>query len=189
MQGTAAAPTGHPSPLPTLPLQPRGTPTCEVPTVLLFNLLSRLKLLFGMPLSHLVLQVDGVSLLPVRHPEKQAECLTFPGPPLSFIQSNRASNNRAPGAPLVKHSKPAGPKGSSGHGGEGGHPGACMRKADTPAGPEVQEPEAWKHRKAKRREALMSGQPNQHGNWSSGKAKAHSRPKPAPSRLAPAQVT
>lgn len=36
---------------------------CEVPAVLLFNLLSRLKLLFGMSLSHLVLQVDGVSLL------------------------------------------------------------------------------------------------------------------------------
>lgn len=36
---------------------------CEVPAVLLIDLLCRLKLLFGMPLRHLVPQVDRVSLL------------------------------------------------------------------------------------------------------------------------------
>ena len=56
---------GHviPSLRPPAPLQAR--PTCEVPAVLLFNLLSCLKLLLGMPLSHLVLQVQWISLFPV----------------------------------------------------------------------------------------------------------------------------
>lgn len=39
--------------------------TCEVPAVLLIDLLCCLKLLFGMPLCYLVPQVDRVSLFPV----------------------------------------------------------------------------------------------------------------------------
>lgn len=62
-----------------------GTPTCEVPTVLLLNLLSRLKLLFGMPLRHLVLQVHGVSLLPVGTSREPSEPRASPGPPLPFL--------------------------------------------------------------------------------------------------------
>lgn len=76
--------------------QGQTTPTCEVSTVLLLDLQSRLELLFGMPLSHLVLQVDGVSLLPVRHPEKQAEPPASPSPPPS-----RATGLPSPGPQVL----------------------------------------------------------------------------------------
>lgn len=127
--------------LPPAPLWARRIPTCEVPAVLLFNLLSRLKLLFGMPLSHLVLQVDGVSLLPIGTSRNLAEPSHLPHALLSASLSRITGLPPTARAPLGEHSAACWP-----HRELWAETG---KNSDAPAGPRVQVPEAWEHRKAK----------------------------------------
>lgn len=127
--------------LPPAPLWARRTPTCEVPAVLLFNLLSRLKLLFGMPLSHLVLQVDGVSLLPVGTSRNLAEPSHLPHALLSASLSRITGLFPTARAPLVEHRAACWP-----HRELWAEKG---KRSDAPAGPRVQVPEDWERQKVK----------------------------------------
>lgn len=94
-----------------------------------------------MPLGHLVLQVDGVSLLPIGTPRNLAEPSHLPHAPLSASLSRITGLSHTAHAPLVEHRAACWP-----HRELWAEKG---KRSDAPAGPQVQVPEDWERRKAK----------------------------------------